>query len=161
MMGKVSQKRKVIYLRRTRSAQLEILDKMVAKIIEEGKAQVKRIISDINSYYRDELFRIVGEDDTSVTFQFETIEVSVTENGILTGNGIHIANDEGKVYIHVPKLVGDGGRQYNIQHGRVQIKVKAKDNRLICEVTVWFPPLKLREIALKELEKKLERYQSL
>lgn len=161
-MAKVSKtqtppRRRAIVLKSVRHAQNELLDKIVMKMIDEGKAQVRRVISEINSLYRDEVFRIVNEEDIAITFQFEANEINVTDKGILTANRILIENDEGKVYISVPRLIGDKSWSYNIWNGRADIKVKVMNGKGICEVRIWFPPLKLREIALKELEKKLSR----
>ena len=154
-----SLRRRVIVLKSVRHAQNELLDKIVRKIMEERKTKVREIIEEINRYYGYEKFKIVNEEENAITFQFEADEVNIIDNGILTGNRVIVQNEEDKVYISVPKIIGGIGesRSYYIWYGRADIKVKVVNGRGVCEVRIGFPPLKLRELALKELEKKLSR----
>ena len=155
-------RRRVIVLRSVRLAQLRLLDKIVEKMIEERKTKVREIIEEINRYGYEK-FKILNEEENAITFQFEANEVNMIENGILTGNRVLVQNEEDKVYISVPKIIGGIGESWSfyIWYGRADIKVKVVEGKGVCEVRIGFPPLKLRELALKELEKKLSRYQSL
>lgn len=153
--------RRVIELRGTKKAQFEIIEKVTKNLIEERKQIIKNFFSEINKFYGEEKFRIIGEDELSVTVEFDCTEAKVTDNGIITNNNIIVDNivddftNINKVFISVPKPFNS--ERTFIDYVSADIRFKVHNGKGVCVVSFVATKFKLSEVALKELEKKLSR----
>ena len=135
----------------------DILDKMVERIIEQEKAELKKHIYDINTDHGkksdERIFNIIDEGKDFITIEFKADKVNVRKDG-LSALGVVVTNEDDGVSITLTHFTHD---HHIYLRGAYSFgSIKAEGDEVVCDVTFAFYKKKLYEIALDELKKELK-----